>query len=226
MADTPPFAAFVPMKGHSERVPDKNIRPLAGRPLYQWVVDALRQVDAVSTILIDTDSERIADDVEATYGDVTVAWRPGELRGDYVAMHDILAHDATLVEEHHLLQTHATNPLLTAATISGAIDAFVQQDEHDSLFTVTPLQTRLYWPDGRPVNHDPTELKRTQDLDPVYEENSNLYLFTQDVIRATGQRVGATPMLFPMDAREAVDIDVQLDFTIADLLVKQGHGQT
>jgi CMP-N-acetylneuraminic acid synthetase len=214
------FAAFVPMKGHSERVPNKNIRPLAGKPLYRWVVDALRGVDAVSTILIDTDSERIAEDVQATYGDeVRIAWRPEELRGDFTPMHDILAHDASLVDEELLLQSHSTNPLLRSATIAAAIDAWLaKRDEHDSLFTVTPLQTRFYWADGRPLNHDPAVLQRTQDLDPIYEENSNLYLFSKQVIEATGLRMGTTPMLFPMDAAEAVDIDEELDFTIADLL--------
>jgi CMP-N-acetylneuraminic acid synthetase len=222
MTNQSTFAAFVPMKGHSERVPNKNIRPLAGKPLYRWVVDALRDVDAVSTILIDTDSERIAEDVEATYGsDVRIAWRPEELRGDFTPMHAILAHDASLVDEELLLQTHSTNPLLTSATIDAAIVAFLAAPEHDSLFTVTPLQTRFYWPDGRPLNHDPAELKRTQDLDPIYEENSNLYLFSTEVIERTGLRMGTTPMLFPMDPAEAVDIDEELDFVIAELLAER-----
>lgn len=217
------IAAFVPMKGHSERVPGKNVRPLAGRPLCHWVIDALSHVERVTTILVDTDSEQIAETVTGAFPDVTIAWRPDELRGDLVAMHDVLAHDATLVAEDVLLQTHSTNPLLRASTIDAAIDAYeavVADGTHDSLFTVTPLHTRLYWPDGSPVNHDPSVLLRTQDLPPVHEENSCLYLFGRDVIEATGQRMGSRPAMHPIDAREAVDIDVELDFLVADLLMR------
>lgn len=215
-------AAFVPMKGRSERVPGKNIRPLAGRPLYHWIVEALLDVDRVSTIVIDTDSEEIAADVASNFPQVRVVERPEELRGDFVPMHDVLVHDANQVEEEWLLQTHSTNPLLKAATIERALDEFLEGLEggHDSLFTVTPWQIRLFWPDGSPINHDPSELLRTQDLDPVYEENSCLYLYTREVIERTGQRTGENPIMLRIDRGEAVDIDEEVDFLIADLLMR------
>lgn len=221
MSTPPSFAAFVPMKGHSERVPGKNIREFAGRPLYHWVVSALLDVEGVSTVLVDTDSDEIADDVSTHFPAVRVVWRPEDLRGDFVAMHDILRYDVTQVREDFLLQTHSTNPLLKAETIGQALQAFLSDDASDSLYAVTPLQTRLYWPDGRPINHDPAELKRTQDLDPVYEENSNLYVFTRDAIDRTGQRVGTRPQMFPMDPMEAVDIDEEFDFVIAEMLMQR-----
>lgn len=218
----PPIAALVPMKGHSERVPGKNLRPLSGRPLYRWVVDALFACGRVDRVVIDTDSESIAEDVGSTYGPrVEIVWRPDRLRGDLVPMHDILAFDITQIPEDVFLQTHATNPLLTPQTIAAAVDAFLDPGDHDSLFTVTPLHTRLYWPDGRPVNHDPSQLLRTQDLPPVLEENSNLYLFTRPVMERTGRRIGAKPLLHPVAAREALDIDEELDFLIADLLMRR-----
>jgi CMP-N-acetylneuraminic acid synthetase len=91
-------------------------------------------------------------------------------------------------------------------------------DAHDSLFSVTPLQTRLYWPDGRAINHDPEILLRTQDLPPVYEENSCLYLFTREVLASGGTRIGRRPILFEMDPEEATDIDVEHDFRMAEVL--------
>lgn len=222
MGRTGDVAAFVPMKGHSERVPGKNLRPLAGRPLYRWIVDALRASGEVRRIVVDTDSERIADDVGATYGDdVEIVWRPQHLRGDLVAMHDILAHDVSTVPEDLFLQTHSTNPLLRPETIADAIRTFRAATEHDSLFSVTRLQTRLYDRDGQPINHDPRELLRTQDLPPVYEENSNIYLFTREAILATGRRVGLSPQLYEMPAQEAVDIDEEFDFQLAELLAER-----
>lgn len=217
-------AAFVPMKGHSERVPGKNLRSLEGKPLYHWVVNELFRVESVSTVLIDTDSEDIAADVERSFPAVRVLWRPDELRGDYTPMHAILVHDAQHVDEDLLLQTHATNPLLTASTIQKSIDALLGRPEHDSLMSVTELRSRFYWPDGSPVNHDPANLVRTQDLGPVYEENSCLYVFPREVLDRKAMRVGDHPLLYPIPALEAIDIDEELDFTIAEALMALREG--
>ena len=89
---------------------------------------------------------------------------------------------------------------------------------NDSLFSVTRLQTRLYDALGKPINHDPSVLLRTQDLPPVYEENSNLYLFTADTLRERGNRIGERPLLFEIDALEATDIDDETQFTLAQAL--------
>lgn len=210
-------AAFVPMKAHSERVPGKNLRLLAGRPLYHWIVRSLVHVDRVTRIVINTDSERIADDIDDHFRDVEVLERPEHLRGDMVPMHDIIRHDAAQVGEPLLLQTHATNPFLRPETIKAAIEAFESGVEYDSLFSVTALQTRLYSVAGQPLNHDPRVLLRTQDLEPVYEENSCLYVFTPAVIEG-GFRTGDRPLLFPIAADEALDIDAELDFRIAECL--------
>jgi CMP-N-acetylneuraminic acid synthetase len=87
--------------------------------------------------------------------------------------------------------------------------------------SVTALQTRLYFEDGQPVNHDPDVLMRTQDLAPIYEENSNLYIAPRDLIIATGRRIGSRPLLFPMRGEEAVDIDEELDFLVAEFLLSR-----
>lgn len=223
--DVPRIAAFVPMKGHSARVPGKNIRPLHGKTLYHWIVGALLEVDLITTIVIDTDSDEIASDIEKHFPTVRVVERPEELRGDFVPMHEILVHDASLVDEDLLLQTHSTNPLLASGTITSAVEAFVADDQYDSLMSVTAWQTRFYWPDGRPVNHDPTKLLRTQDLDAMYEENSCLYLFTRDVIESTGLRTGKNPLLFPIPRAEAVDIDEEIDFFIAECMAARLQGE-
>jgi CMP-N-acetylneuraminic acid synthetase len=137
-------------------------------------------------------------------------------------MNTVLLHDVSLVEADFYLQTHSTNPLLKAETVSRAIAAFLNSwPEHDSLFAVTPLQTRLWWGDGRAVNHDPDVLLRTQDLPPVYEENSNLYIFSRETLERRQNRIGQRPLLFEIDRAEAWDIDEELDFAIAGFLLEQ-----
>jgi CMP-N-acetylneuraminic acid synthetase len=112
--------------------------------------------------------------------------------------------------------------LLKAKTISRAIQSFVSTyPEHDSLFSVTRLQTRLYFQDGRAINHNPRELIQTQDLPPVYEENSCIYLFTRDNLIQWHHRIAQKPLMYEMPAEEAWDIDEELDFTICDLLFKE-----
>lgn len=216
MADV---VALLPMKGHSERVPGKNLRPLAGRPLYHWVLESLRAVRSISQIVVDTDSEAIADDLSAHFPETILRERPADLRGDGVPMHEIVSR---FVAEHEIgdvfLQTHSTNPLLTAETISAAIAAHFEAGDHDSLMAVTEWQTRLYDSDGRPINHDPDVLLRTQDLPPVFEENSNLYIAPRDIIRRTGRRIGLNPLLYPIDKLESLDIDQEIDFVIAECL--------
>ena len=89
-----------------------------------------------------------------------------------------------------------------------------------SLFSVTRLQTRLYDQRGHAINHDPDILIQTQDLPPVYEENSCLYIFTRENLERRHNRLGERPLMFEMDADEAWDIDEELDFDITDFLMR------
>ncbi len=213
------MTALVPMKGHSERVPDKNIRPLAGQPTCYWILQALRDSVHVETIVVNTDSDVIMSMVADRFPEVVILERPKSLRGDMVPIQPLIEHDLSMMDGDLYLQTHATNPLVTATTIDTAIRAFTGQAEHDSLFSVTPLHTRFYWPDGRPVNHDPDILLRTQDMEPIYEENSCIYIFSREVFERRKHRLGDNPMLYPMEPGEAVDIDEPLDFLIAETLM-------
>ena len=209
------IVALVPMRHSSERVQGKNYRELQGKPLYHHIVQTLLDVPAISQVVIDTDSPLITADAATAFPEVTVLARPESLLGGDVPMNAILEHDVQQVHADYYLQTHSTNPLLTAATIDGAIAKFLSSlATYDSLFTVTALQTRLWTSDGRPLNHDPRVLLRTQDLEPVYEENSCLYLFRAETLLATGNRIGERPLLWPIDPHEALDIDDEHDWGV------------
>lgn len=212
--------ALVPMRHSSERVPGKNYRMFGDAPLFHHIVRTLLACPEIVEVVIDTDSEVIAGQVAASFPAVRVIERPDELLGGDVPMNTIIAHDARVLSDRPvLLQTHSTNPLLTAPTIRSALAAFAAAGpEHDSLFSVTRLQTRLWTAEGRPLNHDPAVLLRTQDLPPVFEENSCLYVFPRELVLETGSRLGARPLMFEVDATEAVDIDEEIDFLVAEAL--------
>ncbi len=216
------FAAIVPMRHHSQRVPGKNYRPLAGKPLYQHIIETLLAVPEISTVVVDTDSEPILDGLRRDFPQVRLLPRPEHLRADTIPMNEILLYDTSQVQADFYLQTHSTNPLLKPATVSRAIQTILSDfPAHDSLFSVTRLQTRLYDQHGQALNHDPNILFRTQDLPPVYEENSCMYIFTRENLSRRRNRLGERPMLFEMDAAEAWDKDEELDFAITDFLMKQ-----
>ncbi|MEW6094740.1 MAG: acylneuraminate cytidylyltransferase family protein [Chloroflexota bacterium] len=214
--------ALVPMRHHSQRVPGKNYRPLAGKPLYQHIITTLLAVPEINGILVDTDSQPVIDGLRRDFPQVTVVERPEPLRADTVPMNEILLYDTSLVEADFYLQTHSTNPLLRPETVSKAIQTFLADyPTHDSLFSVTRLQTRLYDQNGKALNHNPNVLLQTQDLPPVYEENSCIYIFTRENLVRRRNRLGDRPLLFEMDAAEAWDIDDELDFAITEFLMQR-----
>jgi len=217
------IAALVPMRHDSQRVPGKNYRMLAGRPLYSYILETLLACPEISTVVVDTDSPVIQKGVRQHYPTVQVLDRPEHLRSGEVPMNEVLLHDTSLVEAEFYLQTHSTNPLLRHETISQAIQAITSQyPTFDSLFSVTRLQTRLWDALGRAVNHNPAILLRTQDLPPIYEENSCLYIFTRHTLLQRRNRLGERPLMFEIDSAEAWDIDEEIDFLITDLLISQG----
>ena len=218
----PKVVALVPMRHHSERVPGKNYRPFVEKPLYHYIVSSLFACPLVTEVIIDTDSQTIQEDVKNNFPQVVLLERPKHLRAGTVPMNDVLLNDVVQVEADYYLQTHSTNPLLRAETITKALEEFLNSYPiYDSLFSVTRLQTRLWDSLTRAVNHNPAILLRTQDLPPVYEENSCLYIFTRQILESKHNRIGDRPLMFEIDRLEATDIDEELDFRIAEFLYKE-----
>lgn len=223
MNGRPAVTAIVPMRHHSERVPGKNVRPLAGRPLYHYILDILLAVPEIGQVVVDTDSPVILDKLPERFPSVLALERPAHLRAGEIPMNDVLLNTTARLEADWFLQTHSTNPLLKPETVSAAIRALLAGPDHDSLFTVTRLQTRLWDENGTPLNHDPAVLLRTQDLPPVFEENSCLYIFQRETLVRRGNRVGERPLMFEIPREEAIDIDEEFDFLLAECLVIQGE---
>jgi len=219
--------AVVPMRHHSERVSGKNYRPLAGAPLYHYVIRTLSSVPEVGLIVIDTDSDFIIEDCAENFPHVQVLVRPEHLRDGGVAMNDVLLNTLDQIDADIVLQTHSTNPFLKADTVSAALRLFTRPDrEFDSIFSVTRLQARLWDADTRPVNHDPMVLLRTQDLAPLFIENSCFFIFTPELLRERGTRIGVRPLMVEMTPAEAVDIDTEEDFILATAIAQRSEIST
>lgn len=212
--------ALLPMKANSDRVKGKNFRVLAGKPLFQWILDALLAVRDIDCVVINTDAKHILLENGLLASDrVIIRERKPELCGDFVSMNLILEDDISEIDSELYLMTHTTNPLISSDTIKSALQNFnSSKGLYDSLFSVNKVQTRFYREDMAPVNHNPAELVRTQDLEPWYEENSCLYLFTRESFSKTNARIGGSPMMFVTPKLESTDIDEPEDWVMAEAL--------
>jgi CMP-N-acetylneuraminic acid synthetase len=212
--------AIVPMKARSERVKDKNIREVAGVPLFYHILRTLMKCRNVSEIYVDTDSDQIKEYIQRDFKDIGIIDRPAYLAEPNVPMNDVIAYDLSQIKGDFFLQTHATNPLLKSETIDQAIDCFRSQEEHDSLFSVTKMQKRFYDSQGDPINHDVKVLLDTQNLEPIYEENSCIYIFTRRSFEQHNNRIGENPMMYEIDKAEAIDIDDEFEFLLVKSLME------
>ena len=215
----PRVIALLPMKANSERVKGKNFRDFCGKPLFRWILDTLLEVEEIDQVVINTDARQILADNGLVQTDrIVIRDRKPEICGDFVSMNLVLADDVANVAADVYLMTHTTNPLMSAATVRGALKSFIAasaQGKADSLFTVDKVQTRFYRSDCSAVNHDPDNLIRTQDLEPWFEENSNLYVFTRDSFAKTKARIGKQPMMYGGPQFESIDIDEPQDWDFA-----------
>lgn len=229
----PKVTALLPMKAHSARVKSKNFRDIAGKPLFRWILDALMNADLIDQVVINTDARDILAENGLTEGDyngrLIIRDRKKELLGDFTSMNLILADDITNVESDLYFMTHTTNPLLRSDTINDLISRFTAAQADgtaDSLFTVNAHQTRFYTADAEPINHDPKNLLRTQDLPPYMEENSVSYVFTAESFAKTAARIGSTPLMVVTPRLESVDIDEVWDWYMAEsLLIRVAAGE-
>lgn len=214
--------AYVFMKEHSERVPDKNMREIAGKPLYCHIVEKLIKSKKISEILINTDSTRIAESIHTTFPELRVAMREEHLLGDMVGPNELIDSDIKNFNSEHVFQTHSTNPMITVDTINRAIEEYFHGlGKHDSIFSVTAIRKRYFWGDGNAINHDPAKICRTQDLTPIYEENSCFYIFSKNSFLLNNKnRIGCKPGMFEIPAKQALDIDEMFEFEFTKFMLE------
>jgi CMP-N-acetylneuraminic acid synthetase len=201
------IVALLPMKANSVRVNGKNFREFCGKPLFRWILDTLLEVKEIDQIIINTDARHIlAENGLVDTDRITIRDRKAEICGDHVSMNLVLADDIANVPADMYLMTHKAVAEFQQAQAAG---------KADSLFTVDKVQTRFYRADCSPINHDPDNLIPTQNLEPWFEENSNLYIFTADSFAKTNARIGKQPMMYEGPFFESIDIDTPADWDFA-----------
>lgn len=220
------LVALFPMKKNSVRVVNKNFKDFCGKPLFYWILEKLLKESRINKVIINTDGAAILENFEIIkHPKIILRNRKKEICGDDISMNKIIADDINSVKSDLYFMTHTTNPLLRAETISEAIDKFYKLEDKDSLFSVNKIQTRFYDQFTNPVNHDPNNLIKTQDLPPLYEENSNFYIFSENSFLTTNSRIGRKPFMFITEPFESVDIDNPADWERAEVYYNFYHNK-
>ena len=213
------ISAIVPIKRESQRVEYKNFREINGKPLFYWILSTLNSSNYIDEIIVNIDDEYIEEELTKYFDFLKFVYRPENLKGNEVSMNKII--DSTLddCKNNSIIQTHTTNPFLKVSTIDNALKEHLNKGRN--YFTVSKIQERLYDTYGTPVNHTIDELVQTQDLEPIYIENSGFYIFTKESFKKSNNRISKDSKMFETKFPENIDIDNESDFKIAEILLQE-----
>jgi len=213
-------SVLLPMKGHSERVLSKNTRILGEAPLFYHILRSLLSAKYIREILVDTDSDKIKDLLQKDFPKVKIIDRPPHLLGDKVPMTSIIHYDLQFAASAHFMQTHATSPFIKTGTIESAIETYFEglSKGFDSVMGVNRFQTRFYDHHKKPVNHNPDIMVPSQDMPPLYEDNSSFYINSVENFMKYINRIGKNPNFVEVSKFESVDIDEEDDFRFCESL--------
>ena len=217
------MCAIVPVRAGSKRVPDKNIRPFVDKSLLQIKIEQLKEAFELQDIIVNTDcgtAAKIASDLGAT-----VMWRPSDFATDTVSMSDVYRYLAESAYEYdHILFTHVTNPLCEGIEYKTARYLYENMEgNHDSITTISYLKDFIYTPEGKPLNFDPLNKPRSQDLPKYFKLNHAISVLPRDLMISQKNIVGKNPFFLEISDIAATDIDTFLDFQVAEYVYKTLH---
>lgn len=202
---------FIPIKKNSQRVIGKNFRKFNGIELYKYVINNFNKLGY--DIYVDTDSDEIFEFYKNS--NINVVKRDKSLIGDDVSVVDLIK-DLIIKNNinDYICQLHVTSPLLNIKTIK---DAKKYLNKFDSVTGCDVIYNRFWKKEGdiyNPVNHDPNLLIQTQDLTPLYLENSSFYIFHSRDILITNQRISKNNYFYEVKYPENLDIDTEDDWDL------------
>jgi CMP-N-acetylneuraminic acid synthetase len=207
--------ALVTIRLNSKRVPQKNIKPLGGKPMCWHAVNTLLQVREIDAVYIYCSESAIKDCIPEK---AIFLQRDRRLDGDEIKAKDTYGAFVKEIDADIYVAVCSTSPFMKAKTVSEGIQK-IQSGAYDSAFTVKRAQT-FAWHKGQPLNYDPADVLRTQDIEPVFIETSAFYAFKKEVWTKHGRRTGFAPYMCEVDDIEAIDIDTPEDFAFAETIMR------
>lgn len=212
-------ACFIPIKENSERVPGKNFRVLNGKKLYMHMCENVIQSNVFDDIYIDTNSEEVKQ--YAMSQNIKIIDRLEQLAQNTANGNDLIVYHEKLYPEYdYYFQVFATAPFLQPDSIKSCYEGLLSSELYDSCFTATKNHG-FYWLNNSPINYRPGILPRSQDMLPMIEETTGLYGISKESIVKYRCRIGRNPYIHVVNKFEAIDINTEDDFKIAEYIGKE-----
>ncbi len=207
--------AFIPIKLNSQRLPHKNILPIAGHPLCWHLCNTLNQVKRLDEVYVYCSDSAVTKYIPA---ETKFLQRPQWLDGDLVKGFDIYREFIKTIDADVYVLAHTTSPFIKVSSCQNALDNILN-GLHDSAFSAERIQT-FAWYQGKPINYDINDVPRTQDMEPIWIETSAFFMFRKEVFTVYNRRIGFNPYIQEVSGIEAVDIDEKKDYDLACMLAK------
>lgn len=225
------ITAFLPCRLGSQRVPNKNIRVFAGIKggLLKIKLDQLCASKEIDNIIVSSNDDRVLD-FTSLYKDnrIIIDERPGYLGSNTTTTDELIKYVTSIITQGHVLWTHVTSPFLTETDYEKIINSYFKSldNGYDSLMTVLKLQGFI-WNEKQPISYTRKEVKwpMTQNIKPLYEVDSGVFLSSIDNYKKLGDRIGNNPYLFEQDKSKSIDIDWPEDFNLAERLWKNDNNK-
>jgi CMP-N-acetylneuraminic acid synthetase len=211
------IVSFIPIKLNNQRLPGKNTMILNGRPTCDYIFETISKIDMINEKYVYCSDEAIKPYI-VPYEEKGLRFlkRDSYLDGYHVKGLEIIDRFVKDVEADIYVLTHVTQPFTKSESITNALGK-VLSGEYDSAFSALKLQDYM-WMNGKPINYEPQNIIRTQDLEPIYMETGAFFIFRKEVFTKLGQRIGNKPYICEIDQFEAVDIDTAEDFEFAKVV--------
>lgn len=207
------IVALIPIKLNSQRLPHKNILPIAGHPLCWHITKTLTTIKEINDVYVYCSDSKVLDYIPS---EAVFLKRDKKLDLDSVKGFDIYTSFLQLVDADIYVLAHTTSPFIERETIRKAL-LMVMDGKYDSAFSAERIQT-FAWYKNNPINYNLNDVPRTQDMEPIWVETSAFYIFRKDVLSKKHRRIGDKPLIVEVSGLEAIDIDERKDFELAEAL--------
>lgn len=217
--------AFIPVRGGSKSIPGKNIKPLGGKPLLFFTLEAACQARGIDEVYVSSDSSEILACAKAfAHPKVRCVVRPPAFATDEASTESAMIDFADKYDFDRMVLIQATSPLTTSKDLDLALRK-LEETSADSLLSGTH-EFRFRWKDSGtgfvvPTNYDPAVRPRRQDWDGELVENGAFYITARDALLRTRCRLSGNIAFWPMPPHTAVEIDTPDDWSVMEALVRK-----
>lgn len=198
--------AIVPLRAGSKGIPGKNVKHIAGKPLFAWSIDATLKSGVADKVVVSTDSSKIERIVKEMFPKVEVLSRPAELASDTASTESVMLHAMEHYDFEHMVLVQVTSPMVTEADFRKAWIKY-EEEKLDSLLTAVRIYRFLWSDDCTPLNYSPLNRPRRQDFGGTLVENGAFYITRRDVLEREKCRLGGIIGIHEMDECSSREVD-------------------